>query len=531
MTTLKFEEMNLSDEIVNAVADMGFEEATPIQSMAIAKIMAGRDIIGQSQTGTGKTAAFGIPCIEMVDEDDKKLQAIILCPTRELAIQICEEFRQLLKYKSNIKTMPIYGGQPIDRQIFALKKGVQIIVGTPGRIMDHMQRKTIKMDTVKLVVLDEADEMLDMGFREDIEFILDKMPETRQTVLFSATMPRAIIQLTKHYQNDPEHVAITRKELTVPNIEQFYFEVKDKTKLEALSRIIDMQCPKLSIIFCNTKRRVDELVEQLQSRGYFAEAIHGDLKQQQRDNVMKKFRAGTIEILVATDVAARGIDVDDIDIVFNFDLPQDEEYYVHRIGRTGRAGKTGKAYTFVVGREIYKLRDIMNFTKAKIKLQKLPTLTDIQEFKTKAYLERVKTVIAEGHLTTYISIVESLMAEDFSTLDISAALLKMQLQESTSDETFELDVDVEAPNYESDEPDMVRMFINIGKNKKIRAKDVVGAIAGESSIPGKVLGNIDIYEEFTFVDVPKRFVKDVLKGMKNKKIKNQKINIERAKKK
>ncbi|KAI4463696.1 dead-box atp-dependent rna helicase 47 mitochondrial [Holotrichia oblita] len=334
MTTLKFDEMNLSEEIVKAVADMGFEEATPIQSMAITKIMEGIDIIGQSQTGTGKTAAFGIPCIEQIDEDNRRLQAIILCPTRELAIQICEEFRQLLKYKSNIRAIPIYGGQPIDRQIIALKKGVQIVVGTPGRVMDHIQRKTLRMETVKFVVLDEADEMLDMGFREDIEFILEKMPEERQTVLFSATMPQAIVKLTRLYQKNPEHIAIARKELTVPGIEQFYFELKEKTKLEALSRIIDMQCPKLSIVFCNTKKRVDELVEQLQSRGYFAEAIHGDLKQQQRDNVMKKFRAGTIEILVATDVAARGIDVDDIDIVFNFDLPQDEEYYVHRIGRT-----------------------------------------------------------------------------------------------------------------------------------------------------------------------------------------------------
>lgn len=527
MTNLKFDEMNLSEEILKAVMDMGFEEATPIQSQAISKILDGKDITGQSQTGTGKTAAFGIPCIELIDPDDKRLQAVILCPTRELAIQICEEFRKLLKYTDNIKAIPIYGGQPIDRQIFALKKGAQIVVGTPGRVMDHMRRKTLKMKHVRLIVLDEADEMLDMGFREDIETILEEMPEERQTVLFSATMPKAIIELTKQYQKNPEHIAVARKELTVPSIEQVYFEVKEKTKLEALSRIIDMQAPKLSIVFCNTKKRVDELAEQLQSRGYFAEAIHGDLKQTQRDTVMKKFRSGVIEILVATDVAARGIDVLDIDMVFNYDLPQDEEYYVHRIGRTGRAGKAGKAYTFVVGREIYKLRDIMSFTKSKIKPQKLPTLNDIEEFKTKQFIEEIKSVINEGHLSKYVNIVEKLMEEDFSTLDISAALIKMNVQESSSDEDIDLDIDTGAGAHAFD-GDMVRLFINAGENKKIRKKDIVGAIAGECGIQGKVLGNIDIYEQFSFVDVPKKYVKDVLKGMKNKRIKNHKVNVERA---
>ncbi len=524
MSNLTFEEMNLSYEIIQAVKDMGFEEATPIQSQAIRKVMTGNDIIGQSQTGTGKTAAFGIPCIEMVNPDDRRLQAVILSPTRELAIQICEEFRKLLKYKDNIKTLPIYGGQPIDRQIFALKKGIQVVVGTPGRIMDHMRRHTLKMDNVKLVVLDEADEMLDMGFREDIETILEKIPEERQTVLFSATMPPEIIELTKKFQKNPEYIKVARKELTVPNIEQTYFEIKEKTKLEATSRIIDMYMPELSIIFCNTKKRVDELVEQLQGRGYFAEGIHGDLKQIQRDVVMKKFRNRTIEILVATDVAARGIDVDDIDIVINYDLPQDEEYYVHRIGRTGRAGKTGKAFSFVVGREIYKLRDIMKFTKAKIHLGKLPSLNDIEEAKTNSFIEKIKSVIEENHLSKYINLVEKMLNEDISSIDIAAALLKMNLYDEDSENVdFEDDF--------TDTEKMVRLFINIGKNKKVRAKDIVGAIAGESGIPGKSLGHIDIYEDFTFVDVPKKYVKDVLKGMKGKKIKNRKINVERAKNK
>ena len=341
--------MQLSKEIYQAVLDMGFEEATPIQSQAIPLVKAGKDIIGQSQTGTGKTAAFGIPCLERIDPDDRRLQALILCPTRELAIQVSEEFRKLLKYKDNIRVVPIYGGQPIDRQILARKKGAQVVIGTPGRVMDHMRRRTLKMETVQMMILDEADEMLDMGFREDIETILVKIPEDHQTLLFSATLSPEILDITRRFQRDPEYVKIVRKELTVPNIEQYYFDVKEKTKLEALTRIIDVYMPNLAMVFCNTKKRVDDLVELLQGRGYFAEGLHGDLKQAQRDKVMQKFRNGTIEILVATDVAARGIDVDDIDIVFNYDVPQDEEYYVHRIGRTGRAGRSGKAFTFCVG--------------------------------------------------------------------------------------------------------------------------------------------------------------------------------------
>ena len=349
MEHLRFEDMQLSKEIYQAVLDMGFEEATPIQSQAIPLVKAGKDIIGQSQTGTGKTAAFGIPCLERIDPDDRRLQALILCPTRELAIQVSEEFRKLLKYKDNIRVVPIYGGQPIDRQILALKKGAQVVIGTPGRVMDHMRRRTLKMETVQMMILDEADEMLDMGFREDIETILVKIPEDHQTLLFSATLSPEILDITRRFQRDPEYVKIVRKELTVPNIEQYYFDVKEKTKLEALTRIIDVYMPNLAMVFCNTKKRVDDLVELLQGRGYFAEGLHGDLKQAQRDKVMQKFRNGTIEILVATDVAARGIDVDDIDIVFNYDVPQDEEYYVHRIGRTGRAGRSGKGLHFFRG--------------------------------------------------------------------------------------------------------------------------------------------------------------------------------------
>lgn len=532
MEHLKFEDMNISDEICRAVLDMGFEEATPIQSQAIPVILEGKDIIGQSQTGTGKTAAFGIPLLERINPEDRRLQALILCPTRELAIQVSEEFRKLLKYKDNIRVLPIYGGQPIDRQIAALKKGTQVVIGTPGRVMDHMRRRTIKAETVQMMVLDEADEMLDMGFREDIETILVKIPEEHQTLLFSATLSPEILDITKRFQRNPEFIKIVRKELTVPNIEQYYFDVKEKTKLDALSRIIDVYDPKLAIVFCNTKKRVDDLVEMLQGRGYFAEGLHGDLKQAQRDKVMQKFRNGTIEILVATDVAARGIDVDDIDVVFNYDVPQDEEYYVHRIGRTGRAGKAGKAFTFCVGKEIYKLRDIMRYTKTKIQQQKLPTLSDVEEMKTNIFLEKIKGIIEEGHLTKYIHLVDRLMEEDYTSIDIAAALLKDHLSDVNADDIDALD-DINLGGtelYGGEGEKMVRLFINAGKRSKIRAKDIVGAIANEAGVPGKTLGEISIFDEYTFVDVPSEFVRDILHGMKHAKIKGKKVHIEIAKK-
>lgn len=528
----RFEDMNLSNEICQAVLDMGFEEATPIQIRAIEAIMTGRDVLAQSQTGTGKTAAFGIPCLEKIDMNDKRLQALILCPTRELAIQVSEEFRKLLKYKENLRVLPIYGGQPIDRQILALKKGAQVVIGTPGRVMDHMRRRTLKMETVKMMILDEADEMLDMGFREDIESILVKIPEDHQTMLFSATLSKEIMDITKRFQRDPEFIKIVRKELTVPNIEQAYFDVKEKTKLDGLTRIIDVYDPRLSIIFCNTKKRVDDLVEMLQGRGYFAEGLHGDLKQQQRDKVMQKFRNGTIEILVATDVAARGIDVDDVDIVFNYDIPQDEEYYVHRIGRTGRAGRSGKAFTFCVGKEIYKLRDIMRYTKTKINQQKLPTLSDVEEMKTNLFLDKVKNIIEEGHLTKYVHLVDRLMGEDYTSIDIAAALLKNHLSDVNVDEIDVLD-DINLGGtevYGGNGEKMVRLFINAGKKNKVRTKDIVGAIANESGVPGKVLGAIDLYDDYAFVDVPKEYVQDVIYGMKTAKIKGKKVHIEIAKK-
>jgi len=428
-----FKDLELSKEIQMAVRDMGFEEATPIQIQSIPYMLEGKDVIGQAQTGTGKTAAFGIAALERIDPVNKGLQAVILCPTRELAIQVSEELKKLSKYKKGIEILPIYGGQPIDRQIRALRRGVQIIIGTPGRVMDHMERRTLKMDGVKIIVLDEADEMLDMGFREDIETIMRKIPKERQTILFSATMSRAILDLTKKYQTKPQMIKLAHKEMTVPNVEQFYFEVKSQAKPEVLSRLIDLNDLKLSLVFCNTKRSVDELVETLKARGYLADGLHGDLQQRQRDTVMSKFRRKEIEILVATDVAARGIDVGDIEAVFNYDIPMDDEYYLHRIGRTARAGKAGRAFNFVTGREVYRIRQIQQFTKTKIIAQKVPSVSDIEEIRTNLVLEKVKGIVDAGHLGEYTNLVEKLIQDDYTSSEVAAALLKIVMGEGSKE--------------------------------------------------------------------------------------------------
>ena len=526
MDTIRFDELNLSPQILRAVTEMGFEEASPIQSKAIPVELTGRDVIGQAQTGTGKTAAFGIPLLEKIDPKEKKLQALVLCPTRELAIQVADEFRKLSKFMHGIKILPIYGGQDIVKQIRSLKAGTQIVIGTPGRVMDHMRRKTVKFDTVKTIILDEADEMLNMGFREDIETILEQIPQERQTILFSATMPKAILEIARKYQHDAETIKVVKKELTVPKIDQFYFEVKQKNKEEVLSRLLDIYAPKLSLVFCNTKRMVDELVSALQGRGYFAEGLHGDLKQSQRDRVMNSFRNGKTEILVATDVAARGIDVDDVEAVFNYDLPQDEEYYVHRIGRTGRAGRTGMAFSFVYGKEMYKLKDIQRYCKTKIKLMPVPSMDDVANTKIENIFEKVSNIIKEEDLSKMVEYIQNkLDVEDYTSLDLAAAFLKMELGVDYSDSDVEANEDFGDTGAE---PGMVRLFINIGKKQNIRPGDILGAIAGESGMPGKLVGSIDMYDKYTFVEVPGEYARDVLKAMKNVKIKGKSVNIEPA---
>lgn len=527
METVRFDELDLYPQVLRAIKEMGFEEATPIQSQAIPVVMSGVDVIGQAQTGTGKTASFGIPVLHKVDPNNKKTQVIILSPTRELAIQVSEEIRKLSKYMHGVKILPVYGGQDINRQIKALKGGAQIIIGTPGRVMDHLRRKTIRCEAVNTIVLDEADEMLNMGFREDIETILEYIPEEgRQTVLFSATMPKPILDITKKYQHDAVTIKVVKKELTVPSIEQYYYDVKRKDKTEVLTRLLDYYNPKLSLVFCNTKKMVDELSEELKSRGYMAEGLHGDMKQAQRDRVMADFRNGKTEILIATDVAARGIDVDDVDIVFNYDLPQDEEYYVHRIGRTGRAGREGLALTFISGKEVYKLKDIEHYCKTKIKAKPIPSLDDVKNTKLEVLFEKIKGTIAEGGISDMIEMVENhVNDEDYTSMDMAAALLKMVIGDS-----LDRDDDVEEVHFDMYEDDnrMVRLFINVGKKDKIKPANILGAIAGESGMPGKLVGAIDMLDNYTFVEVPAKHADKVLKAMSNAKIKGRSINIEKA---
>ncbi len=425
MTPKLFSELGLSPEIIKAIDKLGFEQAAPIQGAAIPVLLAGKDVVGQSQTGSGKTAAFAIPAIEKTDPNDRAVQVLILCPTRELAVQVAEEVHKLAIFKRGIQALPIYGGQSYDRQLYGLRQGAQIVIGTPGRVMDHMRRGTLRLDKLKMVILDEADVMLNMGFREDIEFILQSTPASRQTVFFSATMPRPIRELIEKYAKTPENVRIEQQAMTVPTVEQIYFEVDRRWKVDALIRLIDIHDLKLAIIFCNTKRMVDDLVEQLNTQGYSAEGLHGDLSQAQRDRVMNKFRKAGLEFLVATDVAARGIDVDDIQAVFNYDLPYDPEDYVHRIGRTGRAGRSGMAFSFVAGRELFQIRHIERFTNMRIQRGRVPSVEEVDEARANVLLNKVRATLQAGEFERQDHAVERLLEEGFDSTDVISALLHL----------------------------------------------------------------------------------------------------------
>ena len=429
---LRYEDADIDERIIKAVRELGFEVMTPIQAQAIPEMLKGRDIIGQAQTGTGKTASFGIPIIQNIDPDDGSLQALVLSPTRELAIQAAEEIRKFCKYIPGIRVLPVYGGQDISKQIRSLKGNVQIVVGTPGRVMDHMRRHTIRLDNIKTVVLDEADEMLDMGFREDMETILNETPEDRQTALFSATMPKEILNITARYQKeDAVYLKMPAKELTIPLVKQYYYEVSRKNKEEAVSRLLDYYNPKRSLIFCNTKKMADDLAQALIGRGYFAEALHGDLSQMQRDRVMQGFKNGQTEILIATDVAARGLDIDDVEAVFNYDVPQDIEYYVHRIGRTGRAGKKGRSFTLVVGREVLKIREIERYCRTRIEARAIPSVEDVKNSKSDKILDDMLKIVSEEDISEAMRMVESkLNDEDYTAIELAAAFLKNAMGEN-----------------------------------------------------------------------------------------------------
>lgn len=527
MTNLQkemFGELELDKKVVAALTDMGFEEPSPIQAETIPLVLEGSDVIGQAQTGTGKTAAFGIPLVQSID-NFRAIQALIMTPTRELAIQVAEEIGKIGRVR-RVRALPVYGGQPIERQIRALKNNVQIVIGTPGRLLDHIRRDTIRLDAIKFLVLDEADEMLDMGFVDDMEEIMRNLPAERQTLLFSATMPRAILSLTKKYMKTPKSVTITKEELTVPLIEQYYFETKDK--IEGLCRLLDTEIDGKLIVFCRTKKGVDDLAVALASRGYMAEGLHGDLSQNQRDRVMKKFREGSCDLLIATDVAARGIDIDNITHVVNFDVPQDPESYVHRIGRTGRAGNTGVAMTFITPREFRQLKLIEKVAHTKIQRRQLPTAANVIERQRDQIISKMQTVLELNAYHDYLPITESLL-EDYPAEEIAAAALKL-MQEGLKALEATQDEDILASDMQNTggRPGMVRLFINIGRSQKITVKDVISTIAIESDISAREIGLVNIYDKFTFVEVPENIAEKVVGAMHRNLIKGYKISVEPA---
>ena len=429
MSTKLFSELGLSEELLKAIDKLGFEKASPIQADAIPVLMEGHDVVGQSQTGSGKTAAFAIPAIEKTNPQQRAVQVLILCPTRELAVQVSEEVHKLALFKRGISALPIYGGQSYERQFWGLKQGAQIVIGTPGRVMDHMRRGTLRLETVRMVILDEVDVMLNMGFRDDIEFILQAVPKERQTVLFSATIPRPIHELIQKYTRDPQQIRIEQKAMTVPTVEQSYFEVDRRFKVELLTRLIDLHDLRLGIIFCNTKRMVDDLVDHLNAQGYSADRLHGDMTQGMRERVMNKFRKSGLEFLVATDVAARGIDVDDVQVVFNYDLPYDPEDYVHRIGRTGRAGRSGMAMSFVSGRELFQIQQIERYTKMRIPRAKTPTAAEVEEARANVFIDKLRSTLQSGDFKRQDQMVERLLEEGFTSTDIISAVIH-QLQQA-----------------------------------------------------------------------------------------------------
>ncbi len=654
MTSKLFSDLGLSAELLKAVDKLGFEQAAPIQAAAIPPLLEGKDIVGQSQTGSGKTAAFGIPAVEKVDANKRAVQILILCPTRELAMQVSEEIHKLAFFKRGIIALPIYGGQSYDRQLFGLRQGAQIVIGTPGRVMDHMRRGTLRLDAVKMVILDEADVMLNMGFRDDIETILKDAPAERQTVFFSATMPKPIRDLIEKYSRDPQNVKVEQKAMTVPTVEQVYYEVDRRYKMELLTRLIDIYDLKLGIIFCNTKRMVDDLVDHLEAQGYQADRLHGDMTQNMRDRVMNKFRKSGLEFLVATDVAARGIDVDDVQVVFNYDLPYDPEDYVHRIGRTGRAGKSGKAISLVPGRELFQIRNIERFTNVRIQRGRIPTEHEVEAARENVFLDKLRSLLTSGEFEKQDHLVERLTEEGFAANDIVSALIhqlqsgeaakhapkteeydrpqreerpsredrgprdryadrgpqrenrrpsfdqrrderprrfedrppraeskfaspqkpktapwkaappaknivpppeakppvesKPEAVKTYSDAEILASVKTPEPKPESKlflkpkpalvapkpkasratPPDQTRLWVSIGKEQGIVPIDFVNSVAGETGLPGKVVGTVDVRERHSFVDVASEHANGIIAKLNRAEIKGHKVKVKVA---
>ena len=519
--------MNLSDEVLKAVEELGFSEATEIQEKSIPLLMEGRDVIGRSNTGTGKTAAFGIPAIERISREEKKgVEVLILCPTRELAMQACDEIKKFSKYMKWVKPCAVYGGASMEKQIHELKRGANIVVGTPGRVMDHMDRRTLKLGNLKTIILDEADEMLNMGFREDIENILRQIPQERQTVLFSATMPPAIMAITNEYQNNPEIIKIANKQKTVDTIEQYWFEVAMGRKTDALRLLLLAYEPKASMIFCNTKKMVDELTETLCAKGFKAGGLHGDMKQAQRTQVMDRFKNGKISVLIATDVAARGIDVSGVDVVFNYDLPQDNEYYIHRIGRTGRAGKSGIAYTLISGRkQVYEMKAIARYVKADIIQKELPTRDDVIKNKLQHISEKVVSYTEQPVNPETEKLMAELQEKGITAEQIARAFINRRInKEMKAIPEFDMPVPLKRDS-SGKKTKTVKVDISVGRMHRIAPNFILGALVDATGMSGKSFGKIDIFDRHTTVEVPDADKDFVIESMNNGKINGNRVTV------
>ena len=517
---MKFSELNLSFELNRAIEELGYTEATPVQAQCIPPVLEGRDVIGQSQTGTGKTAAFGLPLLEKLVVLDKRTpQILIMTPTRELALQVSQELRKFAKYKEGVKIVTVYGGDPITGQIRDLKGGADIIVGTPGRIQDHIDRRTLKFHQLKALVLDEADEMLKMGFKEAIEQILQDLPEERQTLLFSATMPKAILDITNNYQNNPVHIKTKQKEMTVNSVEQVVYEVNQGEKVKVLVQLMEYYRPESSMIFCNTKKMVDDLSGLIASKGYSTASIHGDMKQEMRSLVMAKFKDKKVQHLICTDVAARGIDIDGLDMVFNFDVPQETEYYVHRIGRTGRAGKSGISVTLVTPRQRYVISELERLTKAPIERKEMPSLNDIQAVRFDHMTTDIMKTLKADIPVEIKTLVEKLVDQGLNPIQLSEALLYKVIG-------ADIFVEAQKPIEKQRRAQRINsstIELDVGLKHGIAAAHLVSAIAEASGISGKDIGKIRIQDRYSHVEVPQEFVKEILEALNQGTIKSYKV--------
>ena len=549
-----FADLGLPDVLLSAVLDMGFESPSPIQAKTIPLALEGKDLIGLSQTGSGKTAAFALPTLAGIDAHLAEPQALIICPTRELAVQVCEEvFRLGCKIKG-LRALPVYGGAPIDRQLKGLRKGAHIVVGTPGRLLDHLKRRSFDPRNIKTVILDEADRMLDMGFQEEMEELLAALPQDRQTMFFSATMNRRVSRLIDNFGKKPGTIEIERKSLTVDAIDQSCYEVRQRSKVEVLSRLLDIDPPRLALVFCNTKRLVDEVTEGLLARGYAADRLHGDMTQQMRERVLARFRESTIEVLIATDVAARGLDVDDIDLVVNYEIPHDPEDYVHRIGRTGRAGRSGRAVSFVFGRDIYRLQTIEKYTRQSIRRERVPSQEQVEGKRADKLFQTIQERLESGKLGDYQSYLDRLLEQGHTATDIANAAFTL-LRESTTREGEFIAEDKQKEAFANekqrsswrdekrdrkDRPERERksrpernnskgmacLFMNIGKAQHIKPGDIAGMIYRECKVPDGSLGKITIFPKHTLVDVSEEVSGDVINGLKNAKIRGRSFKVD-----